>query len=96
MDLISCRNVMIYIEPEVQKILHAFHYALKPEGFLFLGVRILGSFTNLFEGTDRQQKIFPKKRAATTINEIQRRVQAAGEQQRENSQAEQPAAEQPA
>jgi chemotaxis protein methyltransferase CheR len=37
-DIIFCRNVMIYIEPEVQKkILHAFHYALKPKGFLFLG-----------------------------------------------------------
>ena len=34
MDLISCRNVMIYLEPSLQKkALPAFHYALKPEGF---------------------------------------------------------------
>ncbi|MEO8427835.1 MAG: PAS domain S-box protein [Verrucomicrobiota bacterium] len=73
MDLISCRNVMIYIEPEVQKrILQSFHYALKPEGFLFLGAsESLGSFTNLFEGTDKQQKIFSKKTGLiTTVNEI--------------------------
>jgi two-component system, chemotaxis family, CheB/CheR fusion protein len=38
MDLISCRNLLIYLEPSLQKkVLPAFHYALKPEGFLLLG-----------------------------------------------------------
>jgi len=38
LDLISCRNVLIYLKPELQhKILDLFHYALLPEGFLFLG-----------------------------------------------------------
>src|SRR6185295_848083 len=38
MDLISCRNLMIYLEPSLQKkALSAFHYALKPEGYLFTG-----------------------------------------------------------
>ena len=63
MDLISCRNLLIYIEPELQKkILPNFHYALKPEGFLFLGAsESVGPFTNLFELVDKKQKIFSRK-----------------------------------
>ena len=38
MDLVSCRNLLIYLEQDLQqKILPTFHYALKPGGFLFLG-----------------------------------------------------------
>jgi two-component system CheB/CheR fusion protein len=38
LDLISCRNLLIYLEPDVQKkVLTLFHFALKEEGFLFLG-----------------------------------------------------------
>jgi two-component system, chemotaxis family, CheB/CheR fusion protein len=38
MDLVSCRNVLIYLQPELQKrVLALFHYALNPDGFLFLG-----------------------------------------------------------
>lgn len=38
LDLISCRNLLIYLEPGLQqKLMHLFHYALKPEGVLFLG-----------------------------------------------------------
>lgn len=63
MDLISCRNLLIYIEPELQKkILPTFHYALKPEGFLFLGAsESVGGFANLFEPVDKKQKIFSRK-----------------------------------
>ena len=39
LDIVSCRNVLIYFKPELQKkILPIFHYALKPNGFLILGV----------------------------------------------------------
>ncbi|MES1166822.1 MAG: protein-glutamate O-methyltransferase CheR, partial [Pseudomonadota bacterium] len=67
MDLISCRNVMIYLEPGLQKkVLPAFHYALKPEGYLFLGAsESIGAFANLFAPVDKKQKIFAKKAAAT-------------------------------
>jgi two-component system CheB/CheR fusion protein len=67
MDLISCRNLMIYLEPSLQKkALPTFHYALKPEGFLFLGAsESIGSFTDLFESVDKKQKIFSKKVAPT-------------------------------
>ena len=38
MDLISCRNLMIYLEPSLQKqVVPTLHYALKPGGFLLLG-----------------------------------------------------------
>ena len=38
LDLISCRNLLIYLSPELQKkIIRLFHYALKPDSILFLG-----------------------------------------------------------
>lgn len=63
MDLISCRNLLIYIEPDLQKkILPNFHYALKPDGFLFLGAsESVGAFASLFEPVDKRQKIFLRK-----------------------------------
>jgi PAS domain S-box-containing protein len=63
MDLISCRNMLIYIEMELQRrILPNFHYALKPGGFLLLGAsESISPFTNLFEPADKKQKIFAKK-----------------------------------
>lgn len=69
MDLISCRNLLIYLEPEAQKkILPAFHYALKPGGFLFLGAsESVGAFSDLFECADKQQKIFSKKPGRTPV-----------------------------
>ncbi|HSC46053.1 MAG TPA: chemotaxis protein CheB, partial [Candidatus Acidoferrum sp.] len=65
MDLISCRNLLIYLEPSLQKkAIPIFHYALKPEGFLFLGAsESIGSFTDLFEAADKKHKIYFKKAA---------------------------------
>jgi two-component system CheB/CheR fusion protein len=69
MDLISCRNLMIYLEPSLQKkVLPTFHYALKPEGYLFLGAsESVGGFTELFEPVDKKQKIFSRKAAQTRV-----------------------------
>ena len=69
MDLISCRNLMIYLEPSLQKkVLPTFHYALKPEGYLFLGAsESIGGFTELFEPVDKKQKIFSRKPAQTRV-----------------------------
>jgi two-component system, chemotaxis family, CheB/CheR fusion protein len=63
MDLISCRNLMIYLEPELQKkIVPMFHYALNPEGYLLLGAsESVSGFGALFEPLDRKQKIFVRK-----------------------------------
>jgi len=65
MDLISCRNLMIYLEPSLQKkILPAFHYALKPGGFLLLGAsESIGNSGSLFSSSDKKEKIFSKKAA---------------------------------
>jgi len=67
MDLISCRNLLIYLEPSLQtKALPTFHYALKPEGFLFLGTsESVGSHTDLFAPADKKHKIYSKRAAPT-------------------------------
>jgi two-component system CheB/CheR fusion protein len=67
MDVVSCRNLLIYLEPSLQKRLFpTFHYALKPEGFLVLGgSESIGGFTDLFEPLDRKHKIYSKKAAPT-------------------------------
>ncbi|HET6957666.1 MAG TPA: chemotaxis protein CheB [Vicinamibacterales bacterium] len=63
MDLISCRNVLIYLEPDLQKrVFPVFHYALKPGGFLCLGAsESIGAFTDLFGSVDKTQKVFAKR-----------------------------------
>jgi two-component system CheB/CheR fusion protein len=67
MDLISCRNLLIYLEPELQKkAIRTFHYALKPQGYLFLGAsESIGASTNLFEQSDKRHKIYARKAAPT-------------------------------
>ncbi|MBV8135768.1 MAG: PAS domain S-box protein, partial [Deltaproteobacteria bacterium] len=62
LDLISCRNVLIYFEPILQrKVLTFFHYALKKTGVFLLGKSEgLGGFTDLFTVTDRKNKFFSK------------------------------------
>ncbi|WP_414660590.1 chemotaxis protein CheB [Horticoccus sp. 23ND18S-11] len=80
MDLISCRNLMIYLEPSLQrKALPTFHYALKPGGYLFLGAsESIGTFTNLFEPVDKKQKIFVRKAAPTLPFQLPVKADTAG------------------
>ncbi|HUO27384.1 MAG TPA: chemotaxis protein CheB [Candidatus Aquilonibacter sp.] len=64
MDLISCRNVLIYLGPLLQKkVIPIFHYALKPSGFLLVGNTegLLGSGAEIFDLVDRKTKIYRKK-----------------------------------
>lgn len=65
LDLISCRNLLIYLEPELQKkVLSLFHYGLKSEGFLFLGPSESISLTpELFRPIDSLHRIFQSKEA---------------------------------
>ena len=53
-DLLSCRNLLIYLGPELQKeVIPAFHYALKPNGFLILGTsETIGGFPELYSPFD--------------------------------------------
>lgn len=62
LDLISCRNVLIYFEPVLQKkILPMFHYALKPTGFLVLGTsETVGGLSDLFPVFEKKNKIHAK------------------------------------
>ncbi len=64
MDLVSCRNVLIYLSPTLQKrVIPIFHYALKANGFLMVGNTegIVGAGAELFEPADRRHKIYRKR-----------------------------------
>src|SRR5213593_1388993 len=63
MDLIVCRNVLIYLEPELQKrVLSIFHYALKDPGFLMLGVaETVGSMSDFFSLVDKKHRVYAKR-----------------------------------
>lgn len=65
MDLISCRNVLIYLDPFLQKkAMTTFHYALKDQGILLLGKsETAGKVPNLFEPLIKNQKIYTRKPA---------------------------------
>ena len=67
LDLISCRNVLIYLGPQLHKqCIPQFHYALNPGGHLILGpAESVGSFDELFELVDKRNKIYAKKNVAT-------------------------------
>jgi two-component system, chemotaxis family, CheB/CheR fusion protein len=59
-DLVSCRNVLIYLKPEAQEqVIARFHFALSPGGFLFLGnAEAVGRHTDLFETVSKRWRIF--------------------------------------
>jgi len=69
LDLISCRNLLIYLGPALQKrVIPTLHYALKPNGFLMLGnAETLGSFGEYFAPVDKKNKIFRKKTGAARV-----------------------------
>ncbi len=65
MDFVSCRNVLIYLSPLLQKrIIPTFHFALKPKGVLLLGsAESIGPFEHLFSMLDKSFKVFQKLEA---------------------------------
>src|SRR5215471_10561193 len=70
MDLISCRNVLIYLGPVLQKkVIPIFHYALKPGGFLLVGNTegLSGSGSDLFDPVDRKTKIYQKRAVPSPV-----------------------------
>ena len=66
LDLISCRNLLIYLGAPLQKkVIPVFHYALKPTGFLLLGTsETIGPFADHFTLIDKKNKIYAKKPTA--------------------------------
>ena len=67
LDLVSCRNLLIYMETALQrKVLQLFHYALNPNGFLLLGQsESVGAQAELFALRDKSAKLYQKKSVAT-------------------------------
>jgi two-component system, chemotaxis family, CheB/CheR fusion protein len=63
LDLISCRNLLIYLGGDLQKkLIPLFHYALNPNGYLFLGTsETVGEFQDLFATLDRKSKLYQRK-----------------------------------
>jgi two-component system, chemotaxis family, CheB/CheR fusion protein len=62
-DLISCRNLLIYLGAEFQsRVIPIFHFALKPGGYLFLGTsENISQFSDLFQRIDRKQRLFQRR-----------------------------------
>ncbi|HXW13469.1 MAG TPA: chemotaxis protein CheB, partial [Terriglobia bacterium] len=69
LDLISCRNLLIYFGAELQKrVIPIFHYALKPHGYLLLGsAETIGSFSKYFSILDKKHKIYEKRPMAGRV-----------------------------
>jgi two-component system CheB/CheR fusion protein len=69
LDLLSCRNLLIYLTPELQqKLLLLFHYALNPSGALFLGTsESTGEAGSLFTTVDAKAKLYRRKNEVPTV-----------------------------
>ncbi len=69
LDLISCRNLLIYLGADLQKrLMPLFHYALNPQGFLFLGTSEgIGDFLTLYAALDRKAKLYQRKNAEVSV-----------------------------
>jgi len=63
LDLISCRNLLIYLDGDLQKkVIPLFHYALNPGGMLFLGTsESIGDYSDLFTTLDRKEKLYQRE-----------------------------------
>lgn len=70
MNLVACRNLLIYIQPVLQKkIIPILHYALKPSGFLVLGgSESVSAFPDLFSTVDKKHKIYGKKAITSRLH----------------------------
>jgi two-component system CheB/CheR fusion protein len=65
-DLVSCRNLLIYFGPVVQnQVIPTFHYSLRPGGYLFLGMsENVSQFPDLFDPIDKKHRIFRSREDA--------------------------------
>jgi two-component system, chemotaxis family, CheB/CheR fusion protein len=69
LDLISCRNLLIYMDTDLQdRILKNFHYALSPDGISFLGpAEGVTRHSKLFGALDKKHRIFQRLSAEVTL-----------------------------
>jgi len=74
LDLVSCRNLLIYLEPELQnRLIPTFHYALKPGGFLFLSPsESIGNHPDIFAPVSKKWKFYIAKESMDTGARVMR------------------------
>jgi len=72
LDILSCRNLLIYLTAELQrKLIPLFHYSLNPGGFLSLGsAETIGNFTNLFEPLTGKARLYRRLEAAHVMEDV--------------------------
>jgi two-component system CheB/CheR fusion protein len=72
LDLLCCRNVMIYLTSELQKkIIPIFHYSLNPNGIMFMGpAETIGGFTDMFVSADPKWKIYERKDGSPLVGKV--------------------------
>ena len=72
LDILSCRNLLIYLTAEVQKkLIPLFHYSLLPGGILFQGsAETIGDCANLFVALDVKSRIFRRKESLLRVDQI--------------------------
>jgi two-component system CheB/CheR fusion protein len=72
LDLLICRNLLIYLDQEVQrKLIPLFHYSLNPGGVLFLGTaETVGAFSDLFAPLSKKARIFRRLDSALRVEPV--------------------------
>jgi len=72
LDLVTCRNVLIYLNRETQdRVLQIFHFGLKPDGYLFLGnSESAESQTNIFTPFDKKQRIYMRRSTQPHLQKV--------------------------
>ncbi len=73
LDIVSCRNLLIYLSPEMQKkLIPLFHYSLNSGGILFLGsAETVGGFTDLFASLGGKTRLYRRTESATRAEPIE-------------------------
>jgi len=76
LDLLSCRNLMIYLGPELQnRLIPTFHYALKPGGVLFLSPsESIGNHSQLFSSDNRKWKFYRARHSVASSRTVMANV----------------------
>lgn len=72
LDILICRNLLIYLTPDLQKkLLPLFHYSLNRGGVLFLGsAETVSSFTDLFEAVDVKSRLFRRRETLMPVERL--------------------------
>lgn len=72
LDILTCRNLLIYLGPDLQrKLLPLFHYSLKPGGVLVLGsAESIGGFTDLFKALESKARIYRREQIPLKVVDV--------------------------